>query len=103
MASFFAADPNSRNGVPVAAKNLDNDAHAEVLFGQPVDSTRLALDSVRILSRTDDGKRYELAVPGDLRPLLRTLADLPLEDLTLASADLETIFLHYYAEEPKTQ
>jgi len=97
-----------REGRLVAVESIDGlkakrARHAEVLFGQPVDSTRLALDSVRILSRTDDGKRYELAVPGDLRPLLRTLADLPLEDLTLASADLETIFLHYYAEEPKTQ
>jgi ABC-2 type transport system ATP-binding protein len=75
--------------------------HADVLFAEPVDLSRLSLDGVRILSQTEDRRRYELAVPGDLRPLLRTLADLPLEDLTLASADLETIFLHYYAEEPK--
>src|SRR2546426_1418550 len=98
-----------REGRLVAVESIDalkskRARHADVLFGEPVDPSRfVSLDSVRVLSRTDDGKRYELAVPGDLRPLLRALAELPLEDLTLASADLETIFLHYYAEEPKKQ
>jgi ABC-2 type transport system ATP-binding protein len=96
-----------RDGRLVAVESIESlkakrARHADVLFGQPVDAGRFgALDGVRVLSRTDDGRRYELAVPGDLRPLLRALAELPLEDLTLASADLETIFLHYYAQ-PET-
>ena len=93
-----------REGRLVAVESIDTlkskrARHAGVLFAQPVDARGLAsLDGIRVLSRSDDGRRYELAVPGDLRPLLRMLSDLPLEDLTLASADLETIFLHYYAE-----
>ena len=96
-----------REGRLVAVEAIDalkakRARHADLLFAEPVEAKRFDfLDGVRVLSRTDDGKRYELAVPGDLRPLLRTLADLPLDDLTLASADLETIFLHYYADEPK--
>src|SRR5919204_4940364 len=95
-----------REGRLVAVESIESlkskrARHAGVLFSAPVDGARFtSLDGVRVLSRADDGKRYELAVPGDLRPLLRALADLPLEDLTLAGADLETIFLHYYAEEP---
>jgi ABC-2 type transport system ATP-binding protein len=95
-----------REGRLVAVESIESlkskrARHADILFAQPVDPSRFAsLDSIKVLSRTDDGRRYELAVPGDVRPLLRALAELPLEDLTLASADLETIFLHYYAEEP---
>jgi ABC-2 type transport system ATP-binding protein len=95
-----------REGRLVAVESIESlkakrARHADVLFAEAVEPSRFELlDGVRVLSRTDDGRRYELAVPGDLRPLLRTLAELPLEDLTLASADLETIFLHYYAEEP---
>jgi hypothetical protein len=33
LASFFAGDPNARGGVPVAARNLDADAAAEVVTG----------------------------------------------------------------------
>jgi ABC-2 type transport system ATP-binding protein len=94
-----------REGRLVAVESIESlkakrARRADVLFGQPVDVTRFTgLDGVRVLSRTADGKRYELAVPGDVRPLLRELAELPLEDLTLTGADLETIFLHYYGAE----
>jgi ABC-2 type transport system ATP-binding protein len=94
-----------REGRLVAVESIESlkakrARHADVLFGAPVDAARFtSIDGVRVLNRTDDGLRYELAVPGDMRALLRVLADLPLEDLTLASADLETIFLTYYRED----
>src|SRR5438093_883090 len=96
-----------REGRLVAVESIDalkakRARHADVLFGAPVEPRRIeALEGVRVLARTDDGLRYELAVPGDLRPLLRVLSELPLEDLTLASADLETIFLTYYKDAPE--
>jgi hypothetical protein len=40
-------------------------------------------------------------VRGKLGPLLRTLGDLPVDDLSFAPPDLESVFLHYYgAKEP---
>jgi ABC-2 type transport system ATP-binding protein len=61
---------------------------------------------VRVLSAAPGGRHVELAVRGALGPLLRTLGELPVDDLTFAPPDLESIFLHYYeeggADEPVT-
>jgi ABC-2 type transport system ATP-binding protein len=51
---------------------------------------------VRVLSVGDSGRRVDLAVRGALGPLLHRLGELPIEDLSFAPADLESIFLHYY-------
>ncbi len=72
--------------------------HAHVVFTATVDPAQFAgLDEIRVLSSSDDHRRYDLAVPGDLKPLLRRLVDLPLADLTLETEDLEAIFLRYYS------
>ena len=42
------------------------------------------------------GKHIALAVRGKLGPLLRVLSDMPIDDLTFAPPDLESVFLHYY-------
>ena len=64
---------------------------------EPVPPDRFAaLDGVRVLSVDPGGRHVELAVRGALGPLLRTLGELPVDDLTFAPPDLESIFLHYY-------
>jgi ABC-2 type transport system ATP-binding protein len=55
-----------------------------------------ALPGVRVLSVDPTGRHLELAVRGELPPLLRALAELPVTDLTFAPADLESVFLGYY-------
>ncbi len=83
----------------ITALKAKRERHAAVLFSAPVDPARLAgVSGVRVLVQNDDGRRYELAVGADVRPLLRALAELPVDDLTMTAADLETIFLHYYSE-----
>ena len=77
----------------------------EVVLREPVDPAPFAaLDGVRVLSADPGGRHVELAVRGALGPLLRTLGELPVDDLTFAPPDLESIFLHYYeaggADEP---
>jgi ABC-type multidrug transport system ATPase subunit len=85
----------------VAALMAKQTRHARVSFATAVEAADLAgLDSIRVTSASADRRQYDLAVPGDLRPLLRRLADLPLQDLTIETADLETAFLHYYSGTP---
>ncbi len=69
----------------------------ELVLREPVPPDRFAaLDGVRVLSVDPGGRHVELAVRGALGPLLRTLGELPVDDLTFAPPDLESIFLHYY-------
>ena len=55
-----------------------------------------ALPGVRDWKETPDGQSFLYS--GDLRLLLKTLADAPLTDVSLAEPDLEEVFLHYYTE-----
>jgi ABC-2 type transport system ATP-binding protein len=72
----------------------------EVVLREPVSPERFAaLEGVRVLSVSPDGRHIELAVRGALGPLLRALAEAPVEDLTFAPPDLESIFLHYYGRD----
>ena len=61
----------------------------------PLDGV-VALPGVRVVSVDPTGQHVALAVRGELPPLLRALAALPLVDLTFAPADLESVFLAYY-------
>ena len=54
------------------------------------------LPGVRDWKETPDGQSFLYS--GDLRLLLKTLADAPLTDVSLAEPDLEEVFLHYYTE-----
>ncbi len=83
----------------IAALAAKRTRRAHVAFASAVDPGALSgLDAVSVLSAAEDRRQYELAVPGDLRPLLRRLADLPLADLGIETDDLEAIFLRYYSE-----
>ena len=72
----------------------------EVVLHAPVPAERFAaLEGVRVLSVDPAGLHVSLAVRGALGPLLRALGELPVDDLTFAPPDLESIFLHYYSNE----
>lgn len=74
----------------------------EVALHAPVPQERFsALDGVRVVSVAPGGKHVALAVRGKLGPLLRLLSDLPIDDLTFAPPDLESVFLHYYGDDEK--
>ena len=76
----------------------------EVALHAPVPSERFsALDGVRVVSVAPGGKHVALAVRGKLGPLLRVLSDLPIDDLTFAPPDLESVFLHYYEGEEDSE
>ncbi|HLI51567.1 MAG TPA: ABC transporter ATP-binding protein [Thermomicrobiaceae bacterium] len=59
-----------------------------------------ALDGVSVVSVDPSGLNVELAVRGAVQPLLRLLAELPVDDFTFGPADLESVFLHYYGAAP---
>ncbi len=72
----------------------------DVVLSKPVSPAPLSeLEGVRVVSHKPGGRKVELAVRGKLGPLLRTLGEMPVEDLTFAPPDLESVFLHYYSEE----
>src|SRR5205823_9253311 len=72
----------------------------EIVLREPAPPGRFAaLEGVRVLAVSPDGRHVELAVRGALGPLLRALSEAPVEDLTFAPPDLESIFLHYYESE----
>lgn len=54
------------------------------------------LPGVRDWKETPDGQSFLYS--GDLRLLLKTLADAPLTDVSMAEPELEEVFLHYYTE-----
>ncbi|MDI3339467.1 MAG: ABC transporter ATP-binding protein [Sphaerobacter sp.] len=73
-----------------------------LVLREPVPVERLtALGQVEVRSVAPDGRRLELGVHGPAQPLLRLLAELPVEDFTYAPADLESVFLHYYGAEAR--
>jgi ABC-2 type transport system ATP-binding protein len=87
----------------VARLKKMRERRVEVLLHDPVPTSDFsAIEGVRVVSTGSGGRRAELAVRGKLGPLLRTLGEMPVEDLTFAPPDLESIFLHYYGAEVDT-
>ena len=83
----------------VARLKAKSERRMDLTLREPVPAERFsALDGVRMISTDPGGKRLTLAIRRKLAPLLRTLGELPVEDLSFAPADLEIIFLHYYSE-----
>ena len=75
----------------------------EVTLRAPVAPERFSqLDGVRVLEVEQGGRHFHLGVRGQLHPLLEELAELPVDDLVYAPADLESIFLPYYTAEPQS-
>jgi ABC-2 type transport system ATP-binding protein len=69
----------------------------ELRFGAPVVAETFGhMPGVRVLESSDSGRHWDLAVRGDLKVLLQRVTGLPLLDLVYPSADLESVFLHYY-------
>ncbi|MDZ7265309.1 MAG: ABC transporter ATP-binding protein [candidate division KSB1 bacterium] len=66
-----------------------------VVFNQPIDEQPPAIPEARLLEWT--GNRCVYLVEGKIPQLLRSLARLPIEDVTFPEPDLEDIFLAYYA------
>lgn len=56
------------------------------------------LPNVRLLKI--DGQTVHLMVQGEVNPLLRTLAQLDVRDVSIATPDIEDVFLGFYAEPP---
>lgn len=54
----------------------------------------LEIPHARLVKR--DGLRYSFLIKGEVEPILKELAKLPVEDLLLPEADLEEIFMAYY-------
>jgi ABC-2 type transport system ATP-binding protein len=70
----------------------------EVTLHHPVPPERFSgLEGVRVVSVEPGGRQIELAVRGKLGPLLKTLGEMPVDDLTFGPPDLEDVFLHYYS------
>lgn len=65
---------------------------------------RAGADAARLLRLTDatllsrDGRHFVLSYTGDLQRLLRALAGLQLEDLTIERPSLEEVFLAFYGD-----
>ena len=95
-----------RDGELVAIEGVDRlrslrRRRMEVIFDQSVKPEQLGgLDAVEVLEHTSDGRKFDLAVAGDLKPLLARLAALPVADIVYPPADLESVFLHYYEGGP---
>jgi ABC-2 type transport system ATP-binding protein len=91
-----------RDGVLVAVEDVASLKAARarrmaVTLHQPVSLETLeSLPDVQVVSVDPGGRSLDLAVRGDLRPLLRVLSDLPVEDLVFGPPDLESVFLHFY-------
>jgi ABC-2 type transport system ATP-binding protein len=93
-----------RDGRLVAVEDVANlkatrERRMEVMLHAPLQpGTFDALEGVRLLSTHGDGRHVELGVRGELRPLLRLLSDLPVDDVVYGPPDLESVFLHYYGD-----
>ncbi len=69
----------------------------QVRFGRPIETRELSeVPGVTIERAHDRSREVEMTINGEIQPVLRALADLPVEDLTYGPPDLESIFLHYY-------
>ncbi len=70
---------------------------AEVTFADGVPEGLSRVPAVTLLAR--QGRRVELALDGDVNPLLRFLATQEVSDLILAPARLEDVFMGFYGGE----
>jgi ABC-2 type transport system ATP-binding protein len=93
-----------RDGVLVAVEDVGSlkavrERKMEITFGEAVERELFEpIDGVRVLSQAADGHFVELALRGELRPLLALLSSLPVEDIVFGPPELESVFLHYYGE-----
>ena len=65
-----------------------------LMLGSPVDAGVFALPNVRLLAIT--GQMVQLMVQGEINELLRRLATLDVRDVSIATPDIEDVFLGFY-------
>ena len=65
-----------------------------VVLGTSAPSGTFELPNVRVL--TASARDVHLMVRGDINPLFRRLATLQLEDVAIATPDIEDVFLRFY-------
>jgi ABC-2 type transport system ATP-binding protein len=93
-----------RGGQLVAVEDVNDlkavrERHMSISLHRPIDVELFrSCEGVRLIDVVAGGLQVELAIRGDLPPLLRLLADMPIEDLVFGPPELESIFLHYYGE-----
>jgi len=61
---------------------------------EPVDT--ISLSNATMLSRL--GLTYEFVIHGDIRLIIKELAELPITDITIPEPGLEEIFIHFYKD-----
>jgi ABC-2 type transport system ATP-binding protein len=78
----------------VQALLADHWRSVNLVLGGPPPAGALDLPNVRILASTD--REVHLMVRGDVNPLLRAIARLEVSDVSIATPDIEDIFLRHY-------
>jgi ABC-2 type transport system ATP-binding protein len=78
----------------VQALLADHWRSVNLVLGVPPPAGALDLPNVRILASTD--REVHLMVRGDVNPLLRAIARLDVSDVSIATPDIEDIFLRHY-------
>ncbi len=64
----------------------------EILFKEPLDD--LQIPGTELLKR--QGNTVILKISGELQPVLKMLAELPVEDVMISKPDLESVFMNFY-------
>jgi ABC-2 type transport system ATP-binding protein len=91
-----------RDGKLVAVEDirqlkLNRQREMELFLREPCSLDPLTeLAGIRVLHVEPDGLQVKLSVRGEFGPLLRVLAELPVEDMVYGPPDLESVFIHYY-------
>lgn len=67
----------------------------EILLKEPVND--LQIPGTELLKR--QGNSFILKINGELQPVLKTLAELPVEDVMISKPDLENVFMNFYRRE----
>jgi ABC-2 type transport system ATP-binding protein len=89
-----------RNGKMVAVDSVENlrkTLKRKLTFILSHDAGSLTLPGAELLRQ--DGAEYTFIIHGDIRPVLKSLAELPVVTVTMPEPALEEIFIQYYKGE----
>jgi ABC-type multidrug transport system ATPase subunit len=87
----------------VAALQASHWRSVEIVLEQPLPATTFDLPNVRVTAGAAAGSRdVHLMVRGDINPLLARLATLRVADISIATLDIEDLFLAFYEGEPRS-
>ena len=77
-------------------ENLRKLLRKKLRFTLSEERENIVLPGAELVSR--HGLYFEYIIKGDIRPVFRSLAELPLADISLPEPGLEEIFIHFYKE-----